>query len=94
MLICAATVEIANRISGRYVSVLYAVLLGISSTPGDVAHQRAGILGMGLAAVIVSAVFVVAESLRSRDSWLRWLGYGMWVVLVVAAFLWFRPPAM
>jgi len=94
LLICAVTIGITNRINGRYVSALYAALLGISSTTGDVANQRAGILHMALAAVLLSAVFVVAEALRTRNSWLRWLGYGLWAVLAIASILWFKPPAI
>jgi len=94
LLVCAVTVGIANRINGRYVSALYAALLGISSTTGDVAHQRAGIVQMGLAAVLLSAVFVVAEVLRSRNSWLHWVGYGLWTVLAIAVLLWFKPPVI
>jgi hypothetical protein len=94
LLICAITVGIANRINGRYVSALYAALLGISSTTGDLGNQRAGIVHMALAAVLISAMFVVAEALRLRSSWLRWLGYGLWAVLAIASILWFKPPAI
>lgn len=94
LLICAVTLAIANRINGRYVSALYAALLGISSTTGDLANQRAGIVHMSLAAVLLSVVFVVAEALRTRSSWLRWLGYGLWAVLAIASIVWFKPPAI
>jgi fucose 4-O-acetylase-like acetyltransferase len=94
LLICAVTIGIADRINGRYWSVLYAALLGISSTMGDLAHLRAGTVPMALAGVLLSAVFVVAEVLRSRNSWLRWVGYGFWAVLAIATLLWFKPPVI
>ena len=94
LLTCAVTAGVVSRISGKYVSALYAALLGISSTTGDAAHQHVGIVHMALAAVLLSAVFVVAEALRSRNSWLRWLGYGLWAVLAIASLLWFKPPAI
>ena len=49
---------------------------------------------MSLAAVLLSVVFVMAEALRTRNSWLRWLGYGLWAVLAIASILWFKPPAI
>jgi hypothetical protein len=94
LLICAVTVGIVDKTNGRYVSALYAALLGISSTIGDLANQRAGIVHMGFAAVLISAMFVVAEAFRLRRSWLRWLGYGLWAVLAIASILWFKPPAI
>ena len=34
------------------------------------------------------------EVLRLLTSWLRWVGYGLWAVLVIASLLWFKPPAI
>ena len=94
LLTCTVTVGVANWINGKYVSALYAALLGISSTTADAARQHAGAVHMILAAVLLSAVFVLAEVLRLRTSWLRWVGYGLWAVLVIASLLWFKPPAI
>jgi len=94
LLVCALTMEIARRTNGRYMSTLYAALLGISATIGDVAHQRAGIIQWVLAAVLISTLFAVAEALRSRASWLRWLGYVLWAILAIASLLWFKPPTI
>jgi len=94
MLTCSVSVGVAHQINGRYVSALYAVLLGLSATAGDLSHQPTGAFEMSLAVLLVSTVFVLAESLRLRRSWLRGVGYGMWVGIAAASLLWFKPPAI
>jgi len=94
LLTCALTISVARAINWRYLSALYAALLGISSTFGDAVRQPVGAVEMSLAAVVVSAVFVAAETLRARNSRLRWVGYFKWAVLLAASLLWFRPPAI
>jgi hypothetical protein len=95
LLTCALTISIANLLGGKYWSSLYAALLGISSTTADMAHQRAaGIGAMALAASLVSVFFVLAEALRSRNSWLRWVGYLLWAMIALASLWWSRSPAI
>jgi hypothetical protein len=86
---CAISISLANRHDGRHFSLLFALLLGISSSmPGK------GLVPvhMLLAAALLPSVFVLAEILRSKASWIRWLGYGAWILLAAASLLWFPPP--
>jgi hypothetical protein len=88
---CFISVSIANyRPSGR-VSILPGVLLGISSRVVNATGRRTPAY-MALAAALVSSLFVLADALRSRDSWLRWLGYGLWGLIAFASIIWITPP--
>jgi hypothetical protein len=91
---CFISVAVVNRPTAKHVSFLYAALLGISSTAADVGNQRAAASHLALAAALVSLLFVLAEALRSRGSWLRWTGYGLWVLLAFASLFWFSPPSI
>jgi hypothetical protein len=65
----------------------------MSSTVADAAyHQGVAPTDLAIAAALLSLLFVLAEGLRSRDSWLRWLGYGLWALLAVSSLFWFTPP--
>jgi hypothetical protein len=90
---CFVTMSIVNRPSVRHFNMLYWALLGTSSTVADAAqHQRVAPMDLALAAALLSLLFVLAEGLRSRDSWLRWLGYGLWALLAAASLFWSTPP--
>jgi hypothetical protein len=90
---CFVSMSIANRPNANHWSILYAALLGMSSTVADAAqHQRVAPTDWALAAALLSLLFVLVEGLRSRNSWLRWLGYGLWAVLAAASLFWFTPP--
>lgn len=89
---CFISVSIANRPNARHVNFLFGALLGISSTVANVGHQRMAPTQMALAAALLSLLFILAEALRARDSWPRWLGYGLWALLAVASLFWFTPP--
>jgi len=89
---CFISVCIANRPTAGHVNFLFAALLGISSTVANVGHQHVAPTQMALAAALLSLVFILAEALRSRDTWPRWLGWGLWALLAVASLFWFRPP--
>lgn len=87
---CLASVWLAYRPGvGRW-NLLFAGVLGISSRVS--AGRPTAPAYIGLAVALLSLLFVLAEALRSRGSWVRWLGYGVWVLLVVASLLWFPPP--
>jgi Na+(H+)/acetate symporter ActP len=88
---CLISVWVANRPNAGHVNFLFAALLGISSTVANVGHQHAA-SQMTLAAAVLSLLFILAEALRSRDTWTRWLGWGLWALLAVASLFWFRPP--
>lgn len=89
---CLVSIWVAYRPQvGRW-NLLFAAVLGISSRlSGSVGHRLAP-ASMALAVALLSLLFVLAEALRSRDSWVRWVGYGLWVVLAVALLGWFAPP--
>ena len=92
LLTCFLTIAIVSRMGARYVSVLYMALLGLSSTAGDIVHQHVGFGYQILAAGLLSCFFLLAEFFRTRDSWLRWFGFGLWLLLIVASLWWFLPP--
>jgi hypothetical protein len=89
---CFISLSIVNRPNAKHINLLYSALLGLSSTAADIGHQRVGPIHVALAAALLSLLFILAEALRSRDSWLRWTGYGLWALLAVASFWWFTPP--
>lgn len=89
---CFVSISIAYRPQGSYWNILFAALLGISGTAADIFGQQSMTVPMVLAAAVLSLIFVAAEVLRSRGTWLRWVGYGLWVVLAIASFVWFAPP--
>jgi len=91
---CFVSVSIANRPTSTHVNLLFGALLGISSSVADAGHQRMGLAHAVLAAFALSLLFVLAETLRSRSSWIRWMGYGLWLVLIVAGLFWFKSPAI
>ena len=88
---CFISIAVANHPINR-ISFLYAALLGLSSTAADVGHQRMAPAHLALAAALLSLLFVLAEALRGRQSWLRWPGYGLWLLLVIASVFWFSSP--
>jgi hypothetical protein len=89
---CVISISTAYRPKvGRW-NLLFAAVLGISSRMADAAGRRMVPAYMALVIALLSSLFVLAEALRSRDSWLRWLGYGLWVLLAVATFVWVAPP--
>ncbi len=89
---CFISISIANRPHVGHFNHLFWALLGISSAAADVGRQRVAPIHLALAAALLSLLFVLAEAFRSRDSWLRWLGYGLWALLAVASLFWFTPP--
>ena len=89
---CFISFSVANRPHGGHWNTLFAALLGISATVANAFGQRGMTIPTVLAAAVLSLVFVAAEALRSRGSWLRWTGYALWVLLAVATFWWFAPP--
>jgi hypothetical protein len=89
---CFISIAVVNRPNVKHVSFLYAAMLGVSSTAADLGHHRVGPTHLALAAALVSLLFVLAEGLRARGSWVRWTGYGLWALLAVASLFWFTPP--
>lgn len=85
--------SIANRAGARHWNTLFSGFLGVSSALTELFGQhRLSVISMVLAAGLLSFVFVVAEFLRSRQSWLRWLGWVVWFLLALASLIWFVPP--
>jgi hypothetical protein len=89
---CVITIFIANRPNLNHFSFLYFGLLGLSSGAADLRTQRMSPAHLVFAVALISMLFILAEALRSRGSWLRWLGYGLWALLAAAALFWFTPP--
>ena len=89
---CFISFSIAHRPNAGHCNTLFAALLGISSAIADAFGQRSLVIPTVFAAAVLALVFVIAEILRSRRSWLRWAAYGLWVLLAVATFWWFVPP--
>jgi predicted ferric reductase len=89
---CFISFSVANRPHGGHWNTLVAALLGMSATIANAFGQRSMTVPTVFAAAVLSLVFVLAEALRSRSSWLRWAGYALWVLLAVATFWWFAPP--
>jgi hypothetical protein len=89
---CVISVSLGYRPDvGRW-NLLFAAVLGISSRAADAAGRRMAPAYMAVAVALLSSLFALAEALRSRHSWLRWLGYGLWLLLAVASFVWVAPP--
>jgi len=83
--------SIANH--AAHWNTLFAAILGIASAiSGAFSQASLGPASVVMAAALVSVVFLIAEALRSTDSWLRWMGYAIWFLLAVASFVWFVPP--
>lgn len=90
--LAACVISVAYRPQvGRW-NLLFAAVLGISSRVADAAGSRMVPGYMALAIALLSLLFVLAEALRSRGSWLRWAGYGLCALLAVALLWWFAPP--
>jgi hypothetical protein len=89
---CFVSFSVANRPHGAHWNILFAALLGMSSTLANAFSERSMTVPTVFAAALLSLIFVLAEALRSRGSWLRWAGYAFWVLLAVATFWWFAPP--
>jgi len=89
---CFISFSVANRPHGGHWNTLFAALLGMSATVANAFGQRSMTIPTVFAAAVLSLVFVLAEALRSRGSWLRWAGYALWLLLAVATFWWFAPP--
>lgn len=81
---CVVSIWVAYRPQVGRRNLLFAAVLGISSRLSDAAGHRLAPVSMALAIALLSLLFVLAEALRSRGSWVRWLGYGLCVVLAVA----------
>ena len=89
---CFISSSVASRPNWGHWNTLFAALLGMSATVANALGQRSMTVPTVFAAVVLSLVFVLAEALRARSSWLRWMGYALWVLLAVATFWWFVPP--
>ena len=90
---CFISLSVANRPHGGHWNLLFAASLGISSMlAGALGQQAMSVVSIVPAVALLSLVFLAAEVLRSRGSWLRWIGYGLWVLLAVATLCWFLPP--
>lgn len=89
---CSISFSVANRPHGGHWNTLFAALLGMSTTVANAFGQRSMTGPTVFAAALLSLVFVLAEAVRSRGSWLRWAGYALWVLLAIATFWWFAPP--
>lgn len=89
---CSISIWAANRPQGGHWNILFEALLGMAASVADVFH-KSSVNGFFVpAAAVLPLVFVLAEALRSRSSWLRWSGYAVWILLAVATFWWFLPP--
>jgi hypothetical protein len=90
---CFISVSIAHWPHGSRWNLLFAASLGISSTvAGVLGRQAMSAVSIVPAVAVLSLVFLAAELRRSRGSWLRWIGYGVWALLAVALLWWFPPP--
>jgi Ca2+/Na+ antiporter len=89
---CFISFSVAHRPHGDHWNTLFAALLGMSATVADLFGQRSLAIPTIFAAAVLALVFVLAEALRARRSWIRWVGYGLWILLAVATFWWFAPP--
>ena len=89
---CFISFSVANRPSGGHWNTLFAALLGMSVTVANAFGKQSTTVPTVFAAAALSLVFVLAEALRARSSWLRWMGYALWVLLAVATCWWFAPP--
>lgn len=91
---CFISFSVAHRPHAGYWNTLFAALLGISATVAKAFGQQTLTIPTAFAAAVVALVFVLAEALRARRSWLRWVGYGLWGLLAVATLWWFKPPSI